>query len=297
MAFLPVIEHARDCAVSALNGPVGLVFLPLPTHSLRCGLYSRALRGDISPLRSAVRNRAGLERRLARPAVKLMVSLVICSLLLVLSSLSCSKRQSPQQAYDHTYQLFLQGTWTDDRAEARVGTRFTGESSPGWQQSLPIWRRSACFGRALSGSAHNLLQRESFVRRPDSRIFALSLEALPILTYATLMTRMSDFSKPRLCAWDNLLVLRKRQGGCGMLSIQEDHLDTAEKEFSDGLALARPGRDRFTEATAELEPWLVALRQSASMRRRTALRKRFAIGCCRAREIAAEVPWQTKPGI
>ena len=289
MAFLPVIEHARDCAVSALAARWGWFFSGFPPTAYAAGFILGPLRGDISPLRSAVRNEAGLGRRLARPAVKLRVSLDICSLLLVLGSLSCSKRQSPQQAYDHTYQLFLQGNLDGCRAEAKGGHEIYRESSPGWAAKFANLEAECLLWAGLSQEALTIYSsRNLSFGGPDSRIFALSLEAS-----AHTHLRHFDDAHERLqqaealCVGTTFLSCGNAKVAAGMLSIQEDHLDTAEKEFSDGLALARRGGDRFTEATAELDLGLVALRQrrfdEASDRIAETLRLSDAVG---AREIA-----------
>ncbi len=199
----------------------------------------------------------------ALPTAKLWVSLLGCSVLLATVSLSCGKRQIPQQVYDHTYHLFLQGDLDQCRTDAKSGYEIYRDSGPGWAAKFANLEGECLIWAGLYNEALAIYSsRNLSLDDPDSRIFALSLQAS-----AHTHLRHFDDAHERLqqaeslCLGTALLTCANVKVATGMLSIEEHELGTAEKYLSDGLALARSGGDRFTEATAQLDLGLVALRQ------------------------------------
>src|SRR5450432_227596 len=190
-------------------------------------------------------------------------SLVGCSLFFLLALPSCTKHQSPVQSYNHAYQLFLQGHLSECGAHAKREYESYRGPDPALAAKFANLEAECLIWSGLYQDALGIYADKTLaIDAPDSRVFALSMQASAhthLRHFDDAHERLQQADK--LCSGTAFSSCSNVQVAMGMLSIEEGELEKAEKQLTDGLALARNGGDRFTEATAQLDLSVVAIRR------------------------------------
>lgn len=184
-------------------------------------------------------------------------------LLLAHVLLSCSCSSPAQPNVEHAHQLLTNGSLAECQKEAWTGYWTLRDTSPAeaakfanQEAECLIWAGSYEKALAIYSS------RSLVFGGTDSRIRAIGLkvaafthlghpsEALELLRQGE---RLCELATSISCAGLNV--------SAGVLSVEEGDLEGSKKYFSVGLALARKFGDSLTEATAQLDNGVVALRQ------------------------------------
>ena len=199
----------------------------------------------------------------ARCSATLRFWMVGVLLLCVFPLFSCTDKRSPQQRLDDAHQLFVQGDLPACQKEAATSYRNFRDSAPQWAAKFANQEAECLIWAGSYREALQLFSERTFsLEDTDSRIRALGLEVAAntnLGNQESAHQRLQEAeglcqkTMPPSCA--NLSI------AAGMLSIKEGQLESAEKHFSGGLAFARRNGDRMTEATAQLDLGLSALRQ------------------------------------
>ncbi len=167
--------------------------------------------------------------------------------------LGCSPTRSPQNDYDHAYQLFLQGNLQQAQDEARQGRERFQRSQPDWAWKFRALEAEALLLRGMSSEALALLPLESL---PSNKSVAIDMLATAGAAYARLHSfaaaeralsradQLCTVNPPAICG----SVIRAE----GVLAIQRGQAAQARALFAQSLTFAREKNDRFLEATALL---------------------------------------------
>jgi CHAT domain-containing protein len=184
--------------------------------------------------------------------------------LIVACGLACSRRDSPQVAFDHAYGTFLHGDLGKSQDEAHAeGERFR-DSSPQWAWKFRILEAESLLWRGMSQDALSLLN--SYATLPEAKDEVVELLAIEGVAYA----RRHSFQEAenrlgraeQLCTGISDAVCGNIIRARGVLAIERGQLALAHKLFEDSLSFARTRNDQFLEATALLNLGAASLREA-----------------------------------
>jgi CHAT domain-containing protein len=175
-------------------------------------------------------------------------------LLILAFGSACSRRESPQAAFDHAYQIFLHGDLKQAEDEAERNRQRFQRSSPEWGWKFRALEAEALLWRGMYPQVLTLLRSEAVPpsdKRTLVRILALEGASDARLHYFPDAERLLTEAE-RLCA-------ESAEDVCGIVTVAEGVLANqralpaqAQEYFKKSLQSARRRGDPFLEATAVL---------------------------------------------
>jgi len=177
--------------------------------------------------------------------------------------LACTRRESPQAAFDRTYKIFLHGDLIQSQEDADREYQRLRDSNPQWAWKFRILEAESLLWRGMYAQVLAVLNSGSV--RPNSKDSLIEILAIEGVAHARLhqfpeaeeklgrATQMCHESGELTCGD----VIRAR----GVLSVQHGQIDAAKRFFEQSLEFARAHHDPFLEATALLNMGLTSLRE------------------------------------
>ena len=176
------------------------------------------------------------------------------SLLILALGSACSRRESPQAAFDHAYQTFLHGDLKQAEDEAERNRQRFQRSSPEWGWKFRALEAEALLWRGMYPQVLTLLRSEAVPpsdKRTLVRILALEGASDARLHYFPDAEKLLAEAE-RLCA-------KSAEDVCGIVTVAQGVLANqralpaqAQEYFKQSLQSARRRGDPFLEATAVL---------------------------------------------
>src|SRR5208283_2481086 len=188
-------------------------------------------------------------------------SFFVC--LIMACGLACTRRESPQAAFDRTYKIFLHGDLIQSQEDADREYQRLRDSNPQWAWKFRILEAESLLWRGMYAQVLAVLNSGSV--RPNSKDSLIEILAIEGVAHARLhqfpeaeeklgrATQMCHESGELTCGD----VIRAR----GVLSVQHGQIDAAKRFFEQSLEFARAHHDPFLEATALLNMGLTSLRE------------------------------------
>ena len=181
------------------------------------------------------------------------LALGLC-LLTLTCGLACSRRSSPQAAFDHAYKALLHGDLEQAQDEAHRECQRFRDSSPEWTWKFRTLEARAALQRGLYDDALKLLKAAPLPSdQPDSAIPILTLEGEAELEKHNFPEAERSLSQAaELCTNSESMscgyVLKAR----GLLEGEKDQWTSAERLYGLTLAFARSHGDVLLESHALL---------------------------------------------
>ncbi|MFZ1139933.1 MAG: CHAT domain-containing protein [Candidatus Sulfotelmatobacter sp.] len=177
------------------------------------------------------------------------------SLLGLACGLACSRRESPQAAFDHVYLTFLHGDLKQAEDEAESNCQRFQRSSSEWAWRFRTLEAEVLLWRGMYPQVLALLRSEPIL--PSDRKTIVRILALEGASYA----RLHQFSDAeRQLSEAERLCSESADGECGIVTVAQGVLANqralpgeAQAYFKQSLQFARGHGDPFLEATAVLD--------------------------------------------
>jgi CHAT domain-containing protein len=183
--------------------------------------------------------------------------------LIVACGLACSRRNSPQVAFDHAYKTFLHGDLKRSQDDAHAESERFQDSNPQWAWKFRILEAESLLWRGMSQDALALLN--SYSTRPEAKDDVVELLAIEGVAYArrhSFQEAESSLGRAeQLCTSASIASCGNAIRARGVLAIERGQMALARKFFEDSLSFARMRHDRFLEATALLNLGASSLRE------------------------------------
>jgi CHAT domain-containing protein len=177
--------------------------------------------------------------------------------------LSCSRRDSAQDTFDHAQRTFQHGDLIRAQDEAERGNRQFLSSSPEWAWRFRILEGEALLWRGMFPQVLKLLGSET--AHAESRGSAIEVLAVRGVAHARLHqfgeSEQSFAQAEQLCSMSSDAACGGVIRGRGILAVQQGQFVKARQYFEQTLAFARTHADPFLEATALLNLGLDSLRE------------------------------------
>jgi CHAT domain-containing protein len=170
-------------------------------------------------------------------------------------SWSCHRLSSPQQAFDHAWDLFDKGDMIRAQDEAGKGYDQFHSSSPDWAWKFTILKARILRRRGMYEEALGILNSES-ASDPQGEIGVEKfwLKGLLHTSLHKYQEAEQDFAQGELsCAYSNYLSCEDVVSGRGALEMERAHYDQAQVFFERVLARTRASKDQVGEADALLD--------------------------------------------
>jgi CHAT domain-containing protein/tetratricopeptide (TPR) repeat protein len=201
------------------------------------------------------------ERFIQRP--NNTVALGFC-LLILICGLACSRRDSPQVAFDRVYKTFLHGDLKQSQAEADQECERFQDSNPEWAWKFRILEAKSLLWRGMFADVLTLL--DSPPNQPAGKESLIEMLALEGAANARLHKFAEAEEKlgraKEMCQVSSEVTCGDIIGAHGVLAVQHGQIETAKQFFEQSLQFSRAHNDHFLEATALLNLGLTSLREN-----------------------------------
>jgi CHAT domain-containing protein/Tfp pilus assembly protein PilF len=184
--------------------------------------------------------------------------------LILTCGLACSRRISPQAAFEHARLTFQHGDLIQSQQEAEEGYRRFSHSSPGWASKFRVLEAESLLWRGRYPEVLALLASEGpNPALPEITVSILTLRGIAHARQLDLATATQELQEAeRLCTPPQAISCGEALQGHGLFALGQNQFPEAQRYFEQALSFATARNDRFLEMTSLLNLTEVLLKEA-----------------------------------